>query len=197
MSLEKIQIFDEEITWKIRLKEENNRFKPIASFFAHSGDSWFILIALFILWLFTRDQNHQNAALAAGAVLILAFLVLGIKFLIRRPRPEGEWGAVYRNVDPHSFPSGHAARVALLAVLAFSFHTPILGGILVIWGLLVCLARIWMGVHYLSDILAGILLGVVYGLLFTLAIPWFVAVIPWVFTNQTSLTHLILTGISS
>jgi membrane-associated phospholipid phosphatase len=74
---------------------------------------------------------------------------------------------------------------------------PTLGTILVIWGLLVCLARIWMGVHYLSDILAGILLGVLYGFLFGLAAPWFVAVIPWIFTNQTSLIPLIQVGIPS
>ncbi len=187
MNLQKFLIFDEKVTWIIRLKDEDSRFKKVASFFAHSGDSWFIEIALLIIWLFTKDALHQLAALMAGAVAILAILVIAIKFLIRRPRPEGEWGAIYRNTDPHSFPSGHAARVAMLAVLAFSAGLPVLGIIMVIWGLLVCLGRIWMGVHYLSDILAGILLGVLFGCLITSLIPWFLKIIPWVFTNQTSL----------
>lgn len=187
MLMKKLLLADEKATYKIRLKDEHENFKPYASFFAHSGDSWFIEIALFIVWLFSRSQTHQLAALAAGAVLILAILVISIKFLIRRPRPEGEWGAIYRNTDPHSFPSGHAARVAMLAVLAFFSQMPVLGIVLTIWGLLVCLARIWMGVHYLSDILAGILLGIVFGLLFCQWIPWFVSIIPWVFSNQSSL----------
>jgi undecaprenyl-diphosphatase len=191
MSLEKWMLIDEKVTWAIRLKDEKNPLKPMAAFFAHSGDSWFIEIALLIIWLFTLDKIHTVVALMAGAVAILAVLVLGIKFLIRRPRPEGEWGAIYRNADPHSFPSGHAARVAMLAVLAYSNLCPALGIILLVWGFLVCLARIWMGVHYLSDILAGIVLGVLFGWLITLLAPWFTHWIPWVFTNQTSLLQLI------
>ena len=187
MNLQKFLIFDEKVTWIIRLKDEDSRFKIVASFFAHSGDSWFIEIALLIIWLFTKDALHQLAALMAGAVVILAILVIAIKFLIRRPRPEGEWGAIYRNTDPHSFPSGHAARVAMLAVLAFSASLPVLGFFMVIWGLLVCLGRIWMGVHYLSDILAGILLGFLFGCLITSLTSWFLKIIPWVFSNQTSL----------
>lgn len=187
MSLKKWMSIDEKVTWAIRLKDEKNPLKPLAAFFAHSGDSWFIEIALLILWLFTIDKIHTVAALMAGAVAILAVLVLAIKFLIRRPRPEGEWGAVYRNTDPHSFPSGHAARVAMLTFLAFSCLSPTLGTILLFWGFLVCLARIWMGVHYLSDILAGIFQGILFGWLMTVLTPWFTHLIPWVFTNQTSL----------
>jgi undecaprenyl-diphosphatase len=187
MSLNKWLLIDEKVTWSIRLKEDNSPFKPVAAFFAHSGDSWFIELALLLIWLFTIDKVHQLVCLMAGAVAILAILVLSIKFLIRRPRPEGEWGAIYRNTDPHSFPSGHAARVAMLTFLAFAAGYPIPGVILLAWALLVCLARIWMGVHYLSDILAGILLGTLFGWVMTLLTPWFIKVIPWVFTNQTSL----------
>jgi undecaprenyl-diphosphatase len=187
MSLQKLLLIDEKTTWAIRIKDEESRFKPVASFFAHSGDSWFIEMALLVLWLLTIDKPHQLTAYMAGAVAILAILVIGIKFLIRRPRPEGEWGAIYRNTDPHSFPSGHAARVAMLSMLAFAFELPILGIVMVIWGLMVCLGRIWMGVHYLSDIVAGILLGILFGWGMTMMAPWFMKIIPWVFTNQTSL----------
>jgi undecaprenyl-diphosphatase len=187
MSLKNILLADEKVTFKLRLKDEQEGFKPFAAFFAHSGDSWFIEIALFVVWLFSRDEIHRLAALAAGAVLMLALLVLAIKFMIRRPRPQGEWGAIYRNTDPHSFPSGHAARVAMLSFLVFYSRMPVIGMALVFWCLLVCLARIWMGVHYLSDILAGVLLGILFGLLFCQFIPWFMQMIPWIFSNQSSL----------
>ena len=52
------------------------------------------------------------------AIVGLAVLVMAIKFTIRRRRPDGEWGGLYRSTDPHSFPSGHAARAVLIAVLA-------------------------------------------------------------------------------
>jgi undecaprenyl-diphosphatase len=91
-------------------------------------------------------------------------LVFAIKFTVRRRRPEGEWGQVYRKTDPHSFPSGHAARAALLAVLAIGLGPPWLGLLLAVWAPLVMLARVAMGVHYLSDVLAGALLGGLVGL---------------------------------
>jgi undecaprenyl-diphosphatase len=86
-----------------------------------------------------------------------------IKFTIRRQRPEGEWGAIYRSTDPHSFPSGHAARAVMLAVVAMGTGPAWFAALLVVWAPLVCLARVAMGVHYLSDILAGMLLGLVLG----------------------------------
>ena len=188
MSLEKLLSIDARLSYALRIKNpETNRFKPFAAFFAHSGDSWFIEIALFITWLFTRSSLHQMVALMAGAVVVLAVLVLVIKFTIRRRRPEGEWGAVYRNTDPHSFPSGHAARTAMLAVLALGLGFYWLGVILLIWMLLVSLARVWMGVHYLSDVIAGVILGAAFGLFMVFTAHWFYALLPWVFSDRTSL----------
>jgi len=89
--------------------------------------------------------------------------VLSIKFLVRRKRPEGEWGGMYRKTDPHSFPSGHAARAILIAVLVTVLGPTWLIVVLWIWAPLVCLARVVMGVHYLTDILAGMLTGLLAG----------------------------------
>jgi PAP2 superfamily. len=188
MSLKSFLELDARLTAALRIQNpEENRFKPFAAFFAHSGDSWFIEIALFLLWLFTRGPLHQMIALMAGTVAALAVFVLAIKFTIRRQRPEGDWGAIYRNTDPHSFPSGHAARTAMLAVLALGLGFTTLGLLLLVWMALVSLARVWMGVHYLSDILAGILLGALVGFLMSLAAPWFYALLPWVFSDRSSL----------
>jgi undecaprenyl-diphosphatase len=99
------------------------------------------------------------------SIVVLAVVVLAIKFTIRRQRPEGEWGGLYRKTDPHSFPSGHAARVVLLAVLALGLGPGWLALILCVWAPLVALARVAMGVHYLSDIVAGFGLGAVAGIL--------------------------------
>jgi undecaprenyl-diphosphatase len=96
-------------------------------------------------------------------------LVMAIKFTVRRRRPEGEWGSIYRNTDPHSFPSGHAARTAMLAILSISVGPPWFGVLLVVWAPLVSLARVAMGLHYFSDVVVGVALGVVMGL----GIGWF------------------------
>ena len=106
---------DEKLTASLRIHEHQKWMRPIGVFFAHSGDSWFILLLLMLVWFFTRGYWHRLSALLAGSVVMLAILVLAIKFLIKRRRPEGTWGAIYRNSDPHSFPSGHAARTMMLA----------------------------------------------------------------------------------
>jgi undecaprenyl-diphosphatase len=94
-----------------------------------------------------------------------AIVVMVIKFTIRRGRPQGEWGRIYRSTDPHSFPSGHAARSVMLAVVALGLGSLWLGMILLVWSPLVGLARVIMGVHYPSDVIAGMLLGLLMGVL--------------------------------
>ena len=181
MWLNTIIQWDEKITRKLRLTESQIGFKPAASFFAHSGDSWFVLVGLFVIWLSTKGVWHNMTALMAGGTVGLALVVLAIKFTIRRRRPEGDWGAIYRNTDPHSFPSGHAARAAMLAVIALALAPIWLGILVVVWCVLVSLARVWMGVHYFSDIIAGILLGIIAGFVVIQLSPWLTCVFPQIF----------------
>jgi undecaprenyl-diphosphatase len=131
---------------------------------AHSGDSWFWLAGLILLWLLGSAYWRQRALALAVGIVVTAALVLTIKFLVRRRRPEGEWGAIYRNTDPHSFPSGHAARAIMLVAMAIGLGPAWFAVLLIIWAPLVSLARVAMGLHYLSDVLAGIALGLVMGL---------------------------------
>ena len=98
------------------------------------------------------------------AISLLAALVMALKFIIRRRRPEGEWGSIYRNTDPHSFPSGHAARAFLIAVLASGMGPIGLALALWAWAPLVALARVAMGVHYMSDVVAGFVVGILAGI---------------------------------
>jgi membrane-associated phospholipid phosphatase len=177
----KIVSLDEKITSDLRLHESQKSIKPVAIFFAHSGDSWFILMALFIVWLFTKGLWHHLTALMAAGSIALAVVVLIVKFSIRRRRPEGSWGAIYRNTDPHSFPSGHAARTMMLAVLALLTGPLWFGLVLLVWAPLVSLARVAMGVHYISDVLAGIVLGIAAGFGVWVLSPLFTTWLPFLF----------------
>ena len=103
---------------QMRVAEKPGALRVIAVFFAHSGDSWFWAIGLFALWLGGDSLWKQWAVVQFTGIALLAALVLAIKFSVRRQRPAGEWGRVYRFTDPHSFPSGHAARSFLIAVVA-------------------------------------------------------------------------------
>ena len=102
--LRKILEFDYRASSRLRLPEKRGVLRSLTVFFAHSGDSWFWLAALFLIWLLDKGEWHTRAALLTTGVLGLAVLVLAVKFTVRRRRPAGEWGAIYRNTDPHSFP---------------------------------------------------------------------------------------------
>jgi undecaprenyl-diphosphatase len=137
----------------------------MAAFVAHSGDSWFWGIGLGLAWLL-GDKNVKIWSLHLfGTIVVTALIVMAIKLIVRRQRPAGEWGAIYRNTDPHSFPSGHAARAILLAVMVLGMGPMWLAIILILWAPLVALARVSMGVHYLSDVFAGGFLGMIIGIL--------------------------------
>jgi undecaprenyl-diphosphatase len=125
---------------------------------------------------------HRVSVLMAAAVVALALFVLAIKFTIRRQRPPGDWGAIYRNTDPHSFPSGHAARAGLLAVLAFGLGPLWFGVLVVLWAPFVSIARVMTGVHYLSDVLAGLALGIAAGFVMLSITPWVIQTFAFFFT---------------
>ena len=165
MTLNKILELDARLSARMRVAERPGLLRSIAIVLAHSGDSWFWWAGLGLLWWLGNSFWRPWALAMLVPIIFLAVLVLAIKFTIRRRRPEGEWGGLYRKTDPHSFPSGHAARVVLLAVLALGIGPGWLALSLCIWAPLVALARVSMGVHYLSDILAGFALGAGAGII--------------------------------
>ncbi len=165
MNLRPVLELDARLSDRLRVAEKPGPLRTASIFLAHSGDSWFWGLGLLLLWWF-GDVNWKEWALVIFAgIAVLVVIVMSIKFVVRRRRPEGEWGGIYRNTDPHSFPSGHAARAFMIAVLAIGLGPGWAGLLLTVWAPLVALARVAMGVHYVSDIVAGALLGIVVGLI--------------------------------
>jgi membrane-associated phospholipid phosphatase len=181
MTLQTIITLDRTLSKNLRLQPEKRWLWNLTAFLAHSGDSWFWLAALFVIWLVTKQAWHVKTALMATGILVLAVLVLAVKFTVRRSRPQGEWGAIYRNTDPHSFPSGHAARAAMLAVLALGLGPLWFAILILVWAPMVSLARIAMGLHYLSDVVAGLILGVMAGLVILQISPLLMAFFPFIY----------------
>ena len=168
MSRVQILELDARLSARMRVAERPGLLRSLAAVLAHSGDSWFWWAGLALLWWRGNAFWRPWALTVLLSIIVLAVIVLAIKFSIRRRRPEGEWGAFYRTTDPHSFPSGHAARAMLIAVLAIGLGPWWLAILLCVWMPLVSLARVAMGVHYLSDVVAGAVLGAVAGGIFLL-----------------------------
>ena len=90
--------WDARVSQKLRVAERSGALRTLAVVFAHSGDSWFWLLGLALLW-WRVAAWRRCTAVAMAAVFVTAALVLTLKFTFRRRRPEGEWGAIYRTTE--------------------------------------------------------------------------------------------------
>ena len=165
MTFDQLLEKDARYSEKARIPDEKVWIKRIAAILAHSGDSWFWGVALVLLWFFGPSEWRPRIALLFLGIFFTAVCVLVLKFSIKRPRPEGEWGQIYRSSDPHSFPSGHAARATMLTMIMLLSGLWWIGLVMVVWTMLVDISRVGLGVHYFSDIAVGTVIGVFMGVL--------------------------------
>jgi undecaprenyl-diphosphatase len=85
----------------------------------------------------------------------------GAKYLFDRARPflwDAEIAPLIKTPSSSSFPSGHSATAAAGA-LTLSILYPPFAPVLVLAGLLVVLSRVYLGVHFPFDVLAGVVIG--------------------------------------
>ncbi|MFE6169027.1 phosphatase PAP2 family protein [Viridibacillus arvi] len=125
-----------------------------------------ILFGMVLIWLwFSKSNNrHENRKIVLYALTIV-ILTLGIDKIIEmayfRPRPFVDHAVTLlyekTNLDP-SFPSNHAAGSFALAFALFWKRRKI-GSILIIMAVLMALSRIYIGVHYPLDVIAGAFIG--------------------------------------
>lgn len=138
-------------------------WRSLAIAITHTGDSLSVLFLLGLLITFGSPAWRWRATMLLAADVVTFAIVQTLKRTVRRPRPEGVWGKMYRRTDPNSFPSGHSARGGAIAGMGLAVGVlagPVwLAAVTVVWGLLVACSRVAMAVHYVSDALVGLLVG--------------------------------------
>lgn len=118
------------------------------------------------LWLTWRPRNQREALLAGVASLIALGVGQVIGMLVPRDRPY--LTEHVRLLVPHapdtSFPSDHATLAFAVAVMIWR-HDRRLGSALLLFGVLVGIARVFIGAHYPTDVLGGAVLGAIVSVL--------------------------------
>jgi len=170
--VERLLLRDQQASARLADTLATSRLQPLARLIAHTGDSplWF-LAGVLIWFVGSRDvwPDSGETLRRAGITIVvlvpvLAALSFGLKALFRRARPPGERGLLYVRFDAHAFPSSHAVRMGGLAAALALLTPPWLAALLVVWALLIAVARVSLGIHYLLDVSAGLLLGAACGL---------------------------------
>ncbi|MCD7032658.1 phosphatase PAP2 family protein [Metabacillus sp. GX 13764] len=119
-------------------------------------------IAVCLILIFFTSGPVRAAGIASGLALALSHIPVAIvKKLYPRKRPYitlHETKVPANPLEDHSFPSGHTTAIFSVVIPLLLFF-PGLAVLLIPLGISVGLSRIYLGLHYPSDVLAGFLLG--------------------------------------
>lgn len=148
----------------------NNTNTAFLKFITHLGGATFLIGLTILLMIFIKDKGIK--LLIPLNLIIIFVLNQAMKLIVQRPRP-AEFAII--NETGYSFPSGHSMvsmayygfliwlvyrymqnrGLKTLLILIFTVLIPLVG-----------ISRIYLGVHYASDVLAGFCISLVYLILF-------------------------------
>ena len=131
-----------------------------AKYFGH------LLIFFLLLFLVKNLKKHWRMVVHAFLAAILARLVIVnlIRWLLPRARPfvENNVNLLLDAAKENSFPSGHAAFYFAISTIIY-FYDKKFGVLFFLVSFLISISRIFTGIHWSSDILAGALVGIFAG----------------------------------
>jgi len=133
------------------------------------GDEEFFLMLLpVVYWCLSKVSGRW----LAYAMLLSSCVNSFIKHIFLIPRPADPRISILRPADSPSFPSGHAQNsVAVWGLLASRVRKVVVWGVAVVVVLLITFSRIYVGVHYPQDVIAGLILGAIFLCLFLWLMP--------------------------
>ncbi len=135
--------------------------------------TWIPLFLFLLYFIYTRFEKNEVVAILVSAFIVLSMTVLFTEFikeLVMRVRPNNNFEVsrylnVLKQPSDYSFPSGHAFNAMAVCTLLFFFlrDKTKWAFLLFLWPLLFSFSRIYMCVHYPSDVIAGLLMGFLFG----------------------------------
>ena len=141
----------------------NNRIMAVITTLGTGGLVWFLMCIPFLFF-----EGHIDTAINIPFALIVAWLVgeITIKHLVGRVRPSEnlpENEQIIKRPAHYSFPSGHSASsFSVVAVVIIRCNIFIIIPVIILASL-IAFSRMYLRVHYFTDVLAGIIVGLVCG----------------------------------
>ena len=150
---------------------------PITKFITNFGGAIFIIILTVILFVIIKNKKI-GISIISNLVIITAINQI-LKRIVQRPRP-----TEYRIIEEtgYSFPSGHSmVSMAFYGYLIYLIYKYVKNKYLkyisiILLSILICsigISRIYLGVHYTSDVLGGFLISISYLIIYISAVNKF------------------------
>ncbi len=161
--LDTVQRIDEFLLWLLNVKLTAGFLDQFMPWITDPGNFKLpLLIGLVLLLVFGRPRDRWTILLCIVALAISNFFVESLKHTFERIRPchEFDWVRTLRGCGrTYSMPSGHTANIfAVMGVLSVRYRR--LRYPFLLFALLIGWSRVYVGVHYPTDVLAGIALGI-------------------------------------
>ena len=166
---------DYRIVHFINLRLRNPFFDYLNIGMTYLGSDVFALGVILALVLLPQDKFRPFAIQSALTLLVSTIVVQLLKRLIRRKRPfvhSKNLRSIRIGVDPFSFPSGHtAAAFGLATSISLLTFSPLVRLVFLLLAFGVGYSRVYLAVHYPSDVIAGAIIGSSFAMLVHLMMP--------------------------
>lgn len=159
--------FDFEILFFIQNHLRNDILDVIVPFYTNLGDDGIIWIVIGLVLLIPKKTRKCGIMVLAALLVMLVVNNMIIKNLVARPRPCATYPELVELVKiPHSysFPSGHTVSAMAVAFTILTQHKK-LGIVAFVMALLMGLSRLYVGVHFPTDVYGGIIVGALIALI--------------------------------
>lgn len=147
-------------------------FTPFFEFVSFLGDGGIFLIVLSIIFMLFKKTRRYGAAILLSIGIGALITNLWLKPWICRPRPYTNEGSIFHELwlvmgqhseSDKSFPSGHTTAAFSAMTAVFFVGNRRISWTAFIFGILMGISRIYLAVHYASDVLGGIVVGLAAG----------------------------------
>lgn len=138
------------------------------------GDGVFWYVLILSLPLLIPGDGTLLAIVMSAIGIFNVYVYKRIKKTLARPRPYMSYSSIKKGaqvLDEFSFPSGHTLHAVTFSVVLVAY-SPLLASVFVPVALLTAASRVILGVHYPSDVLFGIALGLLHGWLAVVVLGW-------------------------
>lgn len=149
-------------------------FSPLLETITFFGNGGICLIIFSLILMFFSKTRRFGTAMLLGIIIGALFTNLWLKIVIARPRPYSHEDSIMHQIwitmgqhmeSDKSFPSGHTTSAfACMTPLFFSKKKPAAVAAFV-FAVLMGISRIYIAVHYPTDVIAGMIVGFVAGCL--------------------------------